>query len=142
MATVITQNNALGSFDLLNAAAQERLQQRIADAGGDSTVVEAQLRGHLERLEQLAAEGDQAAKQSVTSKVREGPWPKQFPILAPIRYREMERKRDQRRLVAQIRHASPIGRERRVARVLQHDLLAAGAGLHAYDLKQPLLPGV
>jgi hypothetical protein len=67
MATMTTQNNALSSFDLLNAAAQERLQQRIADAGGDSTVVEAQIRGHLERLEQLAAEDDQAAKRSLAT---------------------------------------------------------------------------
>jgi hypothetical protein len=62
-----TQNNRLGSFDMLNATAQERLQQRIAEADGDSTVVEAQIRGHMERLEQLAAEGDQAAKQSLTA---------------------------------------------------------------------------
>jgi hypothetical protein len=67
MATMTTQTNAVGSFDLLNAAAQERLQQRIVDAGGDSTVVEAQIRGHLERLEQLATEGNQGAKQSLTT---------------------------------------------------------------------------
>jgi hypothetical protein len=61
------RNNAPGSFDLLNATAQERLRQRIADAGGDSAVVEAQIRGHLERLERLAAEGDQTAQQSLTA---------------------------------------------------------------------------
>lgn len=62
-----TQSGALGGFNLLNATAQERLQQRIADAGGDSATVEAQIRSHLERLEQLAGEGDHSAQQSLAS---------------------------------------------------------------------------
>lgn len=66
MATA-TQNSTLGGFNLLNATAQERLRQRIANAGGDSSVVEAQIRGHLEQLEQLAADGDHTAQQSLST---------------------------------------------------------------------------
>jgi hypothetical protein len=43
------------------------LQQRIADAGGDSAAVELQIRGHLQQLEQLAADGDQTAQQSLAA---------------------------------------------------------------------------